>query len=246
MGHTEIKCAYHAMATAAARCSSCDRNLCPACDHRIKGLPYCQDCIVAGIDILRRNANERIGKRIRSEEKSPLLALLFGLIPGLGAAYNGQNVKALVHFVVTAGLWTMADIFHSPLELILILGGIGFYIYSLYDAFTSAQHQRAGEDLQLEDERLKRFLQERTNIWGGLLIGVGLLATLNVFFSHYLYNFWPVLLILSGLYILRGFAHGQKATAQNQLYRTPPPSVIPSNYDRATSELAQAEPRYER
>ena len=159
----QMNCAYHSMHAASARCSSCGRAICPACDHRIKGNPHCQDCIVAGIDLLRRNAAN--GQRPHSnEDKSPALALALGLIPGLGAAYNGQNIKALVHFAVTVGLMTLSDIFDWPLEIALGLGGFAFYCYSMYDAYASAQRRRNGEDLGLEDERLKSFLRERPQV----------------------------------------------------------------------------------
>jgi TM2 domain-containing membrane protein YozV len=243
-----MKCSYHQTSIASARCSSCRRSICPACDHRIKGSPYCQDCIVAGIEMLRRHESGGIDPRSssRTEEKSPLIALLLGLVPGLGAAYNGQNVKALVHFVVTVGLWTLADIFHSTLEAALAMTGVAFYLYTLYDAFASAQRQRAGVNLQVEDERIKLFLRHRTNVCGGLLVCIGALAILNAVFPHHLYRLWPLLLILAGLYLLRGYYRGQHERLTKPAYPTPPPSVIPSSYDRSTSDFAGAEGRYER
>ena len=105
-----MNCAYHPINVANARCSACLRGLCPACDHRIKGYAYCQDCIVAGIEILRRGARQDPQHNSRAGEKSPGVAALLGLVPGLGAAYNGQNIKALVHFAVIVGLWQIADI----------------------------------------------------------------------------------------------------------------------------------------
>ncbi len=177
-----MNCIFHPTNAASARCGACERPLCPACDHRIKGSPYCQDCIVAGIETLRRNAGagrHAFNQTGRMEEKSPLIALLLGLVPGVGAAYNGQNIKALAHFLAVAGLWVLADIFGWPLEIALGLGGAGFYFYSVYDAFQSAQRLRRGEDLRVEDERLKLFLQRRMNLFGALLIGVGALAMLD-------------------------------------------------------------------
>ena len=41
-----MSCAYHLTNRAVVQCSRCGRPLCPACDHRIRGFPYCQDCIV--------------------------------------------------------------------------------------------------------------------------------------------------------------------------------------------------------
>jgi TM2 domain-containing membrane protein YozV len=233
-----MKCAYHPVNAASARCSACERPLCPVCDHRIKGYPYCQDCIVAGIETLRRKAAS--GQRIHhSEEKSPLLALLLGLIPGLGATYNGQNIKALMHFVAVLGLWTLADIFAMPLELTFGLGAVAFHLYSIYDAFRSAKLGRRGEDLVEEDDRLKLFLQQRMNLFGGLLIGVGALAILNVAFPALIGRFWPLLLILAGVYFIWSYQRGKSGPQVKTVYRTPPPSVIPSGFDRTTSDFAR-------
>jgi TM2 domain-containing membrane protein YozV len=240
-----MKCAYHPTKIASVRCSSCERQLCPACDHRIKGYPYCQDCIVAGIEMLRRSAPQLRGVKARAQGKSALIALILGLIPGLGAAYNGQNVKALVHFVATVGLWTIADTFHSPLGIFIALSGSALYFFSLYDAFASAKRHSAGVDLEAEEERLRQFLRERTLVWGSLLVGIGTLAILTRYFPYQVHSLWPLLLVAAGIYIiLRGYHRAGERN--NTVYRTPPPSVIPSIYDRSTSDLAQAESRYER
>lgn len=239
------------MNLASARCSSCDRSLCAACDHRIKGYPYCQDCIVAGIEMLKHRADTGQAPRPR-EGKSPFLALLLGLIPGLGAAYNGQPVKALVHFILTAGLWTLADVFHSSLEVTCALAGTAVYFFSLYDAFRSAQRQRTGADLSAEDELLKQFLRARTNLWGGLLIGIGALTTLHVLFPAQTVRLWPLLLVAAGLYLIAEFRRDKEqagATGKASsipLYRTPPPSVIQSSLESPTGEFARADRRYDR
>lgn len=239
MEHIEMKCAYHPVNDASARCSTCERPLCPACDHRIKGFPYCQDCIVAGIETLRRSAAG--GQRIHhsSEEKSALIAMLFGLIPGLGAAYNGQNIKALMHFIAVVGLGTLADIFGVPLEIAFGLGCAAFYFYTIYDAFRSSQRHRRGEDLNVEDELLKLVLQQRMNVFGGLLISVGALAALNIAFPNLINRFWPILLILAGIYFIWSYQRGNQEPREKTVYRTPPPSVIPSSFDRGTGDFAR-------
>lgn len=239
-------CAYHPTNNAASRCTCCSRFLCPACDHRIKGYAYCQDCIVAGIESLGRNGYAAGGSGGYTPGKSPVTAMLLGLIPGLGAAYNGQNVKALVQFLVTIGLWTLADIFNSSLELTFALGGTGVYFYTVYDSYASAQRHRAGEDLQAEDERLKEFLRKRTNIWGGIMILIGVLSILNYLIPYQLYQFWPALLILAGAYLLRGFRKGRDEQPHGMQYRAgPPPSVITSGFERPTAEFGKPDTRYE-
>jgi len=236
-----MKCFFHPTSPASVRCSACDRTLCPACDHRIKGIPCCQDCIVAGIEILRRNAS--VGRPIlnqagRQEEKSPLIALLLGLVPGVGAAYNGQNIKALSHFLAVVGLWVLADIFGWPLEIAFGLGGAGFYFYSIYDAFQSAQRLRRGEDVNIDDERLKSYLQQRMNLFGAMLIGVGALAMLDFWIPNLLHRrIWPVLLIIAGAYLVRSYYRGGHAPQAMTDYRATPPSAIMSSLDPGARDL---------
>jgi TM2 domain-containing membrane protein YozV len=194
---------------------------------------------------LRRNS--AAGKRIvHQEAKSPLIALLLGLIPGLGAAYNGQNIKALSHFVAVIGLWVLADIFGMPLEIAFGFGGSAFYFYSMYDAFQSAQRLRNGKDLREEDERLKLFLQQRMNLFGTLLIGVGALAMLNFMRPNLVNWLWPVLLIIVGVYFILSHKRNVRPPQPGAAYRTPPPSVISPSFDRSPSDFARAENRFDR
>lgn len=192
---------------------------------------------MAGIDALRHGT----GQRGRQEEKSPWIAMLMGLIPGLGAAYNGQNIKALVHFTIILGLSMLADIFNSPLEAFFGIGVAGAYIFSIYDAYRSANRQRNGEDLQAEDDRLKFFLRENTRMLGVMLLGIGVLSILNLTVPDVLQRFWPFLLILAGLFLLRGFSRNRNDPSPRTIYRTPPPSVIPTTFDKSTGEFAHAE-----
>jgi len=231
-----MNCVFHPTNPSSARCSACDRPLCPACDHRIKGIPCCQDCIVIGIETLRRSGGAQ--RIVHQEEKSPLIAPLLGLIPGLGAAYNGQNIKALTHFLAVVGLWVLADIFGMPLEIAFGFGSVAFYFYSIYDAFQSAQRLRRGEDLSGEDERLKLFLQQRMNLFGALLISVGALAMWDFWFPNRLNRLWPVMLIIAGVYLILSYYNTNRTPRAKAGYRTPPPSAIPSGLDPGASDFA--------
>src|SRR5436190_3527203 len=118
-----MNCAYHDHNAATVSCNSCGRPLCPACDHRIKGFPYCQDCIVMGVDLLGQQQSRTDHVPFVKKRTSPFVATLLSMIcPGLGAAYNGQTVKALVYFAVFVGLFQMAVLTATPL---FVLGFIG-------------------------------------------------------------------------------------------------------------------------
>jgi hypothetical protein len=200
---------------------------------------------VAGINLLRE-AQSQGRNPVAREDKSPWIALLFGIIPGLGAAYNGQNVKALLHFIITASFLTLSDIFEWPMEPVLGLAGFGFYCYSIYNAFLSSHRLHKGEDLAKEDERLKNYLREHTNLLGALLIAVGTLAAVQIFFPVQIPYLWPFFIIGAGIYLWRVYQAKRRQSESAVRFRTQPPSVVPSPYDRPTNELLGIDSRFDR
>ena len=78
-------CGYHAKNPAVVQCNQCARWLCPACDHRVRGFPFCQDCIVAGVELLRHHSSSSPTNILR-RKSSPFIATLLSFVPGLGAA----------------------------------------------------------------------------------------------------------------------------------------------------------------
>ena len=149
-------CSYHPRNQARVQCINCARKLCAACDHRIKGYPYCQDCIVMGVDLLRQQSQANYVPYVK-KRTSPFVATLLSFVcPGLGAAYNGQTVKALVHFAVFVGLFQMAILTGGTF---LFVGGfIGMWFFAALDAWRTAQAIRSGLTPDVaEDILVKRF-----------------------------------------------------------------------------------------
>lgn len=233
-----MNCFYHQVTLANTRCKACARPLCPACDHRVKGFTYCQDCIVAGVEGMKTGA---VPHRF-AEVKSPGIAAFLSLIPGLGSAYNGLIVKALVHFAVVVGLWELNDLFDS---LLFGWAGFAFYVYSIFNAFQDAKRLNAGADLSGEEAELKRLLHEKTNVWGTGLIGIGALALLRWVLPYpFVAKLWPVLLIGLGVYLLQLYRRAPKTKITNQLsqeYRAEMPPVI--SFDPVARDYTQAETR---
>ncbi len=102
-----MNCAYHSHKVAVVGCNGCGKPLCPACDHRVKGFPFCQDCIVQGVDLLRQQNQSSYIPLLKKQTSPPIATVLSLICPGLGAAYNGQTVKAIVYFAVFVGLFQM-------------------------------------------------------------------------------------------------------------------------------------------
>jgi hypothetical protein len=70
-----MNCAYHSQNVAVVQCNGCGKPLCPTCDHRIKGFPYCQDCIVMGVDLLRQQSQSNYVPYVK-KRTSPFVATL--------------------------------------------------------------------------------------------------------------------------------------------------------------------------
>lgn len=206
-----MNCAYHNQNQAVVGCSGCGKPLCPACDHRIKGFPYCQDCIVSGVELLR-NDNQTAYIPIVKKQTSPIIAVVLSFVcPGLGAAYNGQTGKALVHFAVTVGLFQMGIMTGVPL---FAFGVLGMWCYAALDAFKTAKLIRAGITSDGAQDILMNRLAGSPKLWGVVLtaLGVSFLFSTIFNFRFLMRGVLPVLLIGLGIYLLRDFVFKQTET----------------------------------
>lgn len=228
-----MNCAYHSHNGATVSCNGCGKPLCPACDHRIKGFPYCQDCIVLGVDLLRNHYQSSNSSYVKAQT-SPFVALILSFIcPGLGAAYNGQTYKALIYFAVSVGLFQMAIL--SGMSL-FVFGVLGMWLYSAVDAWKTARLIRSGAKPDLAEDVLVQRFSGNPKLWGILLTILGGTFLLQMFFDfrHLMRGLLPILLIGLGLYILRSYIFKSKETAPNYpdfSRRTDPPSFIGAMHD---------------
>lgn len=199
-----MNCAYHSQNAAVVSCNGCGRPLCPACDHRIKGFPYCQDCIVLGVDLLRQQSRTNHVPFVK-KRTSPLIAIFLSFIcPGLGAAYNGQTVKALVYFGVFIGLFQMALITGAGM---FVFGLMGMWCFAALDAWRTAQMMRSGLTPDVADDILVKRFSGNPRLWGIVLSVLGAAFLLQMVFPGrgLIRGLLPVMLIGLGLYVLRGY-----------------------------------------
>ncbi len=205
-----MNCAYHNQNTAVVNCNGCGKPLCPSCDHRIKGFPYCQDCIVSGVELLR-NYNQSSYAPIIKRQTSPFVATLLSMIcPGLGAAYNGQTTKALVYFAVFAGLFQMA-ILTGGMPL-FVFGFIGMWFFAALDAYRTANLLRSGVTPNAAEDFIVQRFAGNPKLWGIVLTALGATIFINGFFNlrGLLRVVLPVGLIVFGIYLLRDFVFKSK------------------------------------
>jgi len=142
---------------------------------------------------------------IPHSEVSPGVAFVLGLIPGVGASYNGQYAKGLIHVFILGMLFTIANSNDvggfEPLFAVLIPG---FWSYMAFEAYHTAKLRQRGQPVD-EFSSLVPSGGSRFPIAPILLIALGvvfLLNNLELFELRRMLKFWPVMLIALGLYML--------------------------------------------
>lgn len=129
---------------------------------------------------------------------------MLGLIPGVGAIYNGQYIKGLIHVVILGLLFGIAnsDISDS-VQPVVVLMIIGFFAYQAFEAFHTAQKRRMGQ--AVEEMSGLASGQTRFPVAPVILIALGvvlLLDNLGYLELRRILRYWPALLIGLGVYLL--------------------------------------------
>jgi TM2 domain-containing membrane protein YozV len=137
---------------------------------------------------------------------NPVLAFFLGFLPGLGAFYNEQYGKGMIHLAIFLLLFITGvnGLDNGGAEAALWICISAFWIYMPIDALRTAQAKRAGQVLS---DPLDSFSKERP-VGPIILIGVGLLLLLSNFdwFRWYrIAKFWPIILIAVGVLMFRNW-----------------------------------------
>ena len=197
-----MKCANHPSVDSVAYCGLCGRALCAECKRDVHGMLYCETCLA------NRLQTPMFGPQTGP---SPGVVLALGFIPGVGAIYNGQIVKAMIQVLIFGSLIAMSDRVGSPMDTIFGLGAAAFYFYMVIDSYQTAKAkqlgQRTPEWFGLGDMKMN------APIGAALLIGLGalfLLDNLGIPVFRHIGRYWPVMLIVIGVLLLQrrlGGAH---------------------------------------
>lgn len=144
--------------------------------------------------------------QVSPSQVSPGLAFGLGLIPGVGAIYNGQYAKGLTHVVIFGLFISILDSGaahgYEPLVALLMAG---FCCYMPFEAYHTALRRQRGE---IEDEfssLIPVHGSSRFPVAPVVLIALGtifLLHNLDILDFERWVRYWPVLLIALGAYML--------------------------------------------
>jgi hypothetical protein len=213
-----MNCAVHTDVPATGYCRQCGKPLCPACTHNVRGALFCEDCLAAKLSLPQTVAQAQpelhselnYGPHAQYQSASapatsgahPGTALALGFVPGLGAVYNGEYIKALIHVIIFGGIIALlsTDLPDSYDAFLGIALGC-FYCYMPIDAYRVAKARRLGQPqppdlMQSEGKR---------PIGAIALIGLGivfLLANFGWLQKEWFSKTWPIVLIALGIWIL--------------------------------------------
>ena len=132
-----MDCVNHTGVSATAYCQTCGKALCASCVRNAAGgQVLCEPCLTAWQSYQQPFASPPPGG------PNPSAAAVLGLIPGVGAMYNGQFFKGLIHVVIFAVLISITD--HYPIFGLFIAAWI---LYQSFEAFHTAKALRDGQPI---------------------------------------------------------------------------------------------------
>ncbi len=201
-----MNCYKHTDVAAVAFCRTCGRPLCQACQRPVQGTIVCEEHAPRQV-VTPPSPRTAEPPRRPSTGASPGLAFVLGLIPGVGAIYNSQYAKGIIHVVIFGTLISITSSggAHGLEPLFGMLIAI-WYFYMPFEAYHTARKRQLGE---VPDEFSSIFpvraRRPGAPIGPVLLIGLGvlfLLSTMDIIDFREIVRYWPVALIALGAYML--------------------------------------------
>ncbi len=219
-----MNCYLHPDVTAVAFCRTCGRPLCEACRQPANGTVYCAEHLPAvntGYTAAPGGAQSAPGYNPYAQtapfgpnapmQTSPGLAFVLGLIPlGVGAIYNGQYLKGLIHALIFALLVSLANSANGAGGPIVGILAAAFIFYMPFEAYHTAKRRQMGMPVDEWSSLIPgKGYVNNASLGPILLILIGvafLLDSLHIIDFRALQRFWPVLwpllLIMFGAFAL--------------------------------------------
>ena len=159
-----MNCAVHNQTQAVAYCRTCGKALCEECKRDVMGAIYCEPCIAARLQGSTAGAMPSAVPPPpvagAASTPSPTIAGLLGFVPGVGAMYNGQFVKAFAHVLIFVMLIIATNSVSGIFGVLIAF----FVVYMAFEAYKTAEAKRHGlpapDPLGLD----KMFGLQETNI----------------------------------------------------------------------------------
>lgn len=245
-----MTCYLHPETPASAFCRTCGRALCPICQRTAEGTVFCRDHVPVAFTegaqpgtqpgtpgVANPYVQPQTPYGVPPINTSPVLAFILGWIPGVGAIYNGQYVKGLVHAVIFGVIVSILsgneDGSTAPFLGILLAA---FVFYMPFEAYHTAKKRQLGIAVDEWSSLVaQNRIANRAPAGPIVLIAIGflfLLDTLHLLEFRRIGRFWPVLLILMGAYMLYSRANAARVAPYS-----PPPSNAPPAADTTSDSM---------
>jgi hypothetical protein len=152
--------------------------------------------------------------------KSPGLALFLSIFfPGLGHIYVGSYERALM---VIGGIGVcIAAIVYSGGDLWPLAFVIAFaYFFAIFDAYRDAQIANLAADEEIPKPRRQGEGRLMFGVFLVVVAGIVLADNLGLFDIRWLYDWWPAIVLLIGVYFIGSWIW-EKANKPNQTGGSP-------------------------
>ncbi len=203
-----MTCSTHHDTEAVAYCGHCGRALCAVCRREVRGVSYCENCLAS-----RLQGGAFVAGLGMGSGYSPATALVLGFIPGVGAIYNGQILKAIIQVLIFGSLCALSSQ-SGNFGVIFGFGAAAFYCYMVIDSYQIAKRRQLGEPV--DEWPGGREFEWHGPIIAAILIALGvlfLLDNLGVDVFNDIGKYWPVLLIVFGVILLERRIGARRASA---------------------------------
>jgi len=219
-----MNCANHPEIAASAFCRECGKPMCAECQRPALGSIFCAEHLPVAArppvpppppmpEPPRASytppASPYTAPRVRVADPSvhPGLALWLGFAPGVGAIYNGQYAKGLIHAIVFGLMVSIEANTHNDGLNALIGIMIGAWvIYQAFEAYHTARKRRYGQHVEEFSSLFDvKASHGKFPLGAVILIGLGfllLLDTTDIISMEVFARYWPALLIGLGVYLL--------------------------------------------
>ena len=200
-------CFQHPETEAVGFCRQCGKALCGDCKRDVQGMFYCEPCLAATLAGTTPAAGTGAGPGAVSDAPNPTLAAALGCIPGVGAIYNGEYVKAMVYVLIFGGTITlMGSRSGRGMEPLLGIFLAAFVFYMIMDSYRTAKARVGGAGpVPQSGWEIPDWGDGKAAPIGPLiLIGIGGIFLINNLLPINLHigRFWPLALIGIGAYMI--------------------------------------------
>lgn len=135
-------CVKHPDVAATAFCRTCGKAVCSTCARDVRGVVFCEECLAERVGEAIPNTPPPVTPvtPVATGSGSPGLAAVLGFIPGVGAMYNGQLLKGIVHVIIFATLVWLGNNASDFFGIFVA----AWVFYMVFDAYQTAKAIKFG------------------------------------------------------------------------------------------------------